>query len=858
MPSTVNGIGTHYYGKKNREYRPGPCPHCGAAVQLESYDTRLWFVVVFIPIIPLGRKRIIDKCPSCTRHFSVEADKWETSKQLEVSGAKEKFRANPTPETAIALHQRYVNFHMFGEAAAYRQEAGSLFPDSAMLQAYFGDSLAHFGKFDEAAPFYARAFALRSDLPEARTGLADGHRRAGRLDAARPLLDFLEKPGAAQLYSLAPLELLGLAYQKANRHDDALALFAKLLAGLPHLADHKGFRSMVQKSEKALGRPKSQSLLPKRKFSWRNLLSNPDAKARSRARSFLILGVVLALAALGFVIANEYIRRNRTVYVVNGYNTPATVELTGTGVQQKVSRLEPLVLAEGTYHAVISGPVKQELDFTVEADYFSRWFDDPAWILNVGGDAILMRRVVVYRRDPPPASFDFLFGRSFESLSNVTHPFQPLPATMQVNENDSRTLVDVQFYDGNAEGLFGYFMEQKDPEHALQLAESWLRTHPADEAMLRGYTTVAQRRKAAARVDAYLRDGLAVRPVRIEWHRAYQNLHDSAGEHDALVAKYDALLATAPADSGLLYLRGRVDSSRAGTRDFFERAARANARNPYPLFGLAYDHMAAGDWAAARPLLAQVLALQPKDQSHEYSLTIARLASGEAAAVEQETRAILKRDPANIFLTDRLIDTLAIQGHPASDILQVCDAFDQASKKLGEDGKEAAAGVRRHAWYALGDFAALEKAARGGTPADAVTRAQALIELGRLAEAGKALPAQGDDEELFGEKLMLAAAWHAAGNAPEADRWLALARKVLTTGNQDYARINAWLGDATPPTVASAQEVALPPRLKAMVLTAVIAWHPEARAELAPLIRRLNAERIFPFQFMQRATLPAT
>src|SRR5947209_2116421 len=121
MPTTYNGIGTHYYGKKNITKRPGPCPHCNRAVELTSYDTRLWFVVVFIPIIPLGRKRIIDHCPSCTRHFAVDKQKWETAKQLEVSGAMEQYRANPTPEGAIAVHQQLLKFHQSVEAAEFQK-----------------------------------------------------------------------------------------------------------------------------------------------------------------------------------------------------------------------------------------------------------------------------------------------------------------------------------------------------------------------------------------------------------------------------------------------------------------------------------------------------------------------------------------------------------------------------------------------------------------------------------------------------------------------------------------------------------------------------------------------------------------
>ena len=88
MPTTYNGIGTHYYGKKNIQKRVGACHSCGHNVELVSYDTRLWFVVFFIPVIPLGRKRILDYCPACTRHYAVEADKSETARQLEVSGAQ--------------------------------------------------------------------------------------------------------------------------------------------------------------------------------------------------------------------------------------------------------------------------------------------------------------------------------------------------------------------------------------------------------------------------------------------------------------------------------------------------------------------------------------------------------------------------------------------------------------------------------------------------------------------------------------------------------------------------------------------------------------------------------------------------
>jgi hypothetical protein len=42
---TVNGIGTNIYGGKD------PCPECGSTIQTK------WFVVFFIPLIPIGKYR---------------------------------------------------------------------------------------------------------------------------------------------------------------------------------------------------------------------------------------------------------------------------------------------------------------------------------------------------------------------------------------------------------------------------------------------------------------------------------------------------------------------------------------------------------------------------------------------------------------------------------------------------------------------------------------------------------------------------------------------------------------------------------------------------------------------------------
>src|SRR5262245_5596435 len=154
MPTTVNGVGTHYYGKKNLSVRTGTCQSCRRVANLESYDTRLWIVVLFIPVIPLGRKRIIDSCPACRRHFVADQDKFAMARQLSLSGAREKFRSEPTPESAMTVHAQMIGYHAHDDARGFRSEALAKFPNDATLHAALGAQLDEVGEYKEATTLF--------------------------------------------------------------------------------------------------------------------------------------------------------------------------------------------------------------------------------------------------------------------------------------------------------------------------------------------------------------------------------------------------------------------------------------------------------------------------------------------------------------------------------------------------------------------------------------------------------------------------------------------------------------------------------------------------------------------------------
>ena len=836
MPTTVNGIGTHYYGRRNLHKRPGACPHCGRNVELSSYDTRLWFVVVFIPIIPLARKRIVDACPVCTRHYAIEAEAWETAKQLEVSGALDTYRSTPTPENAIAAHQQLLQYHQFDQATTLRQELAECFAGNALVQTHMGTAMEHLGRLEEATPFYERALALRPDLPAARVGVAQARIRAGRLDDARKLLDLLERPGAAQLYSLQPLETLAIACQKANRHAEALELYRAIIRELPEVAQVPAFRKAIKQSEKALAR--RDSILPKAKFNWR------------RRRGLVVLGAILALAAIGMIVANEWIRRHRTVHIVSGLSQQASLEIRGVTTMRVKAGLSQMVLPEGQYRAVVSGVAQEQFDFEVRGDYWSRWFDEPAWVLDVGGASVLMVRQVVYRHNPPPARTTFHFGQPFYRFPEVTHAFCSLPTTLQLESGSERTLWQLERFTGASLDLF-YHLTEQQPAEALRFAEYRLRHSPADEALFTAYLAVAEIRQLRARAVAFVHEQLPRRPVEIAWHRAYQNFRRDTAHEKELIAEYDAMLQAEPANAALMYLRGRVTADCAESRSWFERARAADPQNPYPLFALAYDLVSSGNWAAARPLLARAVELLPAQPQFDELLFTTRCALGEYAALEPECREHARRNPLQMQHATRLADVLLAQDRKA-DAEKALQAY-QASVRAQapESASQVQESLRQFLLYRSGDFAALEKeTAADLTPNGLYTRFVALVEQGKPAAAAKVQPPNRSSWT----ELSLAIAWGLAGNDAEAARCRAWAAKEYATGTADQQRAAAALTKTEPPSQEELDQITLQALPKALLLAALAQAHPSRRTEFAAAARRLNVNRDFPYHLLQRAT----
>src|SRR6266849_3803575 len=250
MPTTYNGIGTWYYGKRRIHRFKGTCSFCNRVGELASYDTTLYFVVFQIPLLPLGQKRVLEACPYCQKHRVVSLKQWEAAKAQGITRLLEKLEKDPddrdTIREAIALAGSYQ------DGALFEKLATSLAKDrleDAGIQSQLGAAYAYFARWQEAETAYRAALAVEDNL-EIRQQLALTLLKQARPEDAAPyfrhILDHRLKEYAGLIY------LLIEGYQAKGMHQDALEIMDLRDAAFPDLADQKDLKKQRKLSERYL------------------------------------------------------------------------------------------------------------------------------------------------------------------------------------------------------------------------------------------------------------------------------------------------------------------------------------------------------------------------------------------------------------------------------------------------------------------------------------------------------------------------------------------------------------------------------------------------------------------------------
>jgi tetratricopeptide (TPR) repeat protein len=844
MPTTVNGVGTHYYGKRNLSVRVGNCAACHHHGKLESYDTRLWFVILFIPIIPLGRKRIMDNCPSCSRHYAADADSYEQAKQLQTSGSLEQYQREPSPETALMVHAQMLSFREHEQAAEFRSAALARFPKHVRLRVGMAQHLRDMSAYNEANQLFKEALELDGDDPDARAGVALVKMTENDLDGARTLLAHLEEPGAAQQYDLGPLDILAGYYQRAGRHEEALALAEVLLREWPTAGNLHAFRAFVQKSEKAVGR--SESMLPQRRFSLTGLLRSEGSPYAPWQRWLAIGAVLFALVAGGLALNNEYIRRHRTIHVLNVTGAPAHVQVDDQA-PVSIQGLGTITVAEGPHTIKVSGPVTETHEVSLDSDYFARWFRNPAWILNVGKEGVLAEVRHVYAAAPPPSQETLIVGESFIARPTIDYIFEAPPDKMSLSSKNSQVVkTQLTWLQGQDAGVV-HDLAATNRAAALDFAERRLKRQP-ERQLLGAYMRYAGK-EDLPRVEALMKTRLDVRPVDVNWHRMYQHIAERLMPEEQLAAYYDKLLAAEPSSAPLLYLRGRIEPDLDKQESFMRRSIEADKALAWPWIGLAWRACGQGQWDECIAAGKEANERHPEEtDSLNEVVHVARLGKGEAAALVDEYRTRLSANPMHGPTLQYLLDALAAAGK-AGDIDEAVTAWENG---IPEQFRSLVVPrLKVLALYLKGNAQECEALCQG-QPDMQGARAHALFAMSQAKKAAEDPDLKSTWDDPW-NALALSLALQLDGAAEEATAWRGKALEAMRREHGDLKRAAQALSADKPPTVASLSNISVRPHEKPLLLAALAGTFPAQASEYRALAAKLNVRRTPPYLLVQRA-----
>ena len=848
MPYTVNGIGTTYFGTSNRQTQDGVCGSCNRRGKLINYETWHCICVFFVPLIPLGKKQILDYCPSCTQHRVLPFHEWVKIRDRAIDETATQLSASPdNPDAAIEMHATLAAFQKQDEATQFATLIEGKFPDVAKVQFYLAAWYERTGKTAVANRLFLRAYELDPNDINIRRAALLTYVEEGNLDQAKsmiqPFVPGTDHFDAGIFYALAT------GFQKQGRHPEAVQTLRMLLDAAPGLKSDKTFRKALAISEKATG--VEELTIPRDPFY--------------RTSAFLWLsGTTAIVAAIG--LWNSYIASNRSVTVVNGLKAPITVMVDGKNtVQVAGGGRADVTLAEGTHAAEVTVPPNQfpKVVFDMSTGWWERFFRSPIFVVDPTRSAAVLWEEATYVAAAPGAAGpeprrELRLGETFTSHKHVDYRFAEFPDSIKLDNKNSevvKTRLVVRQDDVTDLVRLGFGLG-KTPVSLLPFLEVHLQQAPERDDLVGIYMALSKQAARIPQCRDFLSKRLTDRPVRVGWHRYYQTISgdglppaEARKLHEQLKLDYDKMIEASPQDASLLYLRGRLEGHGTQSATYFERALAIDPQHPYALYATSRNHMLQGEFASALDFLTKAVAAKPNEPTFEHSLALTQFAAGEQKDLEKSARDDLAKSPFDQSALETLLKTLVATNRSAEadqEFAQFRNRIQQVAPgrahSLLESLKLTLASIK-------GDFAQLERdAANSVDPGARALVFAAKLETKQLAD----LPAELRSAETGYWYLCRELVAKKLGDAGQVTNSRNQALAML-----DEASDNDWaaadiLRKAKTATWEEIADLSCDPSHKAVVLVMLAHERADLRPQLLDLADKLNFDLEFPHYLLQR------
>lgn len=594
MPHMVNGCGTWYYGKKNLIKYEGVCSACKNGSVLTSYDTRLFVVVLMIPIIPLGRKRIIEQCGVCQRHVALPLAEWERAR-VRTQQAVDDWRRSPADaQRAKDAIVACLPCRDLPGLLALAPDIEARFTADAGVMKTLAGAYDIFGRAADTERTL-RASLATEDSDEAREGLAHLLLQQGKPDEAEPLIAHIFDKGIPDRVGL--LYFLAMSYQTKGEHEKALTAFDKCEVISPALAKDPTFVRLRETSIKNAAT---------------HLSVSPDkviqsAKNAAAFRKFLKVAGAAAVIALIVYLTFAFAQgRGRTVYLVNGTAAPYIVKVNGVPTLLAPLAATPTRVAEGDIDLEMNGPgaALGVIRTHVSTPFLTRPLLNRTFVINPDQAAVVSQIRVYYslKNGPdnaPEPTYTYHAGKLVHVMDGITDAFVDPPNTISTDSSSDvhRDVLRVATF-GPSMPLAVILRNIEDrlgKQTVAHIANQSLIFDPGNRSLLR---LLADKSEPQEFVKIAL-PHLTQRPVQVEWHRAYQSKRDLLKESDAVEKEYAELLAKEPDNPELMYLAARAAQDPDLSESLLESAVAGDHPSAYAYNALAGRSMVRGNFKEA-------------------------------------------------------------------------------------------------------------------------------------------------------------------------------------------------------------------------------------------------------------------
>jgi tetratricopeptide (TPR) repeat protein len=847
MPTVFNGIGTWYTGKSNIHNRMGACEFCHSYGELKSYDTTLYFVVLFVPLIPLGRKRVLNECPVCHKHLVLELKKWKEQRDREltekVQALRQDARNFEKARDAVQAMVAYQDRKMFLLLAdGLKHNLGN----HAEMQAVLGSAYAFFNLPRESEECLRRSIELKDD-PEIREMLAVNLVKQLRPENARPFIQHILDQKNEE--KVAFILILAEGYQARGMHEEALATLDEGCRVFPVLANNTEWKNLHKTSEKYRGRNK-----PIKSALFNQVKTASEGTTwMSRLPAFIGPAIVVGLLATWMLVSYS-MGQKRSVYLLNGLERPYGVMVNGQKAKLFPRKPWPFPVAEGTIRIQAQDPElpSAEQTCTVETPFWLRPFLNRTFVINPDRAAVLIWEETVYAptdsHDPGKASpYKLYAGDLLYTFKGVDYSFEDFPKSIRLDSQSSRAhrnRVDVlQPFPSTV--VYQLLTKNRGAAIANAYLRNLVLGNPDDEVPLFMLTN----QMSAEEGTRFLRPKLEVQPIRLNWHRAYQTLMERSQPGHDLTGEYRALLEKDPSNSALLYLLGRVTTDPNTAEQLFLKATEGDKPCPYAFYALAYRRASRAEFAEAFSLARQAAREMPA------SLFFANLEEEMLQALGRYDELIERvgkerqKNPLDVSLVGEEIRLRAAKGEK-DQARQIVDAYCKALQKTepAERAEEFRKYLTALRCYSEGDLKGYLESM--GQMKGEKTNFDVALSAGKLTEAAQILK-DSKEAGAYMNALLYAASASNPSMKDFSEEHLQATIKGLREGGKEERFAADCLEGKCAADPARIRSLELHPAQKRILMAAMGARFPAQRAACFETGRQLNYNTAFPHLFLK-------